>query len=73
MESLDEEEDTREPLDNNLSPSYLPPPPRGVGKSGRRSSKLGELGKKGPIDSIEYPGDVEDDDVGEDALFWRIA
>ena len=68
MESLDEEEDTREPLDKNLSPRYLPPPPRGGGKSGKRSPKLGELGKKGPIDSIEYPGDVEDDDVGEDVV-----
>ena len=70
MDSLDEEEVSASHFTANASPKHLPPPPTKnlVGRSGRRSPKLGKLGKSTAISSsVEYPGDVEDDDV-EDAI-----
>jgi len=73
MDSLDEVEDLKDSGDAPASPRHLPPPPRGSGRTGRRSPKLGMLGKSTAIgSSIEYPGDVEDENVEDTVVLENV-
>ena len=72
VESLDEVETVNNSSNGPASPRHLPPP-KGSGRTGRRSPKLGLLGKSTAIgSSIEYPGDVEDENI-EDAVVLENA